>query len=66
MYIYKSEWLAFMAIFGTLWAVIPWSPLSYGEGILAGFYLVIITFGIIALLEMVIEHVMDEIRKEER
>ena len=60
MYIYKSEWLAFMAIFGTLWAVIPWSPLSWGEGILAGFYLVIISFGIIAAVEQIAGYIMEE------
>lgn len=51
MKIYLSELLAIGVIFGFLWAVVPWIPLSPLEGIFAGFYLFIISAGILAAVE---------------
>lgn len=55
MYIYKCEMLAIAVIAGILWAIIPWSPLSVAEGMLAGVYLVIFSAGVVALFEMAVE-----------
>lgn len=51
MYVNKWEMLSAMLIFGVLWAVLPWEPLSTFEGMLAAFYLMIISFGSMAVIQ---------------
>lgn len=51
MYVHKWELLSIAIIAGLLWAIVPWSPLTTLEGLMAGFYLLIISAGILALVE---------------
>lgn len=55
MYMHLWEMFAIAIIAGLLWAVVPWSPLSTLEGLMAGFYLLIISAGILALAEQAFE-----------
>lgn len=55
MYIHKWELLLIALIAGILWRIVPWSPLSVTEGALAGFYLILISAGIVAVLEQAFE-----------
>lgn len=55
MYVHKWELFAIAIIAGILWAVVPWSPLTTFEGLLAGFYLLLISAGILAVAEQAFE-----------
>lgn len=55
MYVHKWELFAIAFIGGLLWAIVPWAPLSTLEGLMAGFYLLIISAGILAVLEQAFE-----------
>ena len=55
MYMHLWEMFAIAIIAGLLWAVVPWSPLTTLEGLMAGFYLLIISAGIVAVLEQAFE-----------
>ena len=57
MYMHLWEMFAIAIITGLLWAIVPWSPLSTLEGLMAGFYLLLISAGILALAEQAFEKV---------
>lgn len=62
MYIYKGEIIAAITIFCILWAIIPWVPLTVFEGVVAGFSLVCISIGAVALAEQFAGWVVDELK----
>lgn len=55
MYVHKWELFIIALIAGLLWAIVPWSPLSTLEGLMAGFYLLLISAGILAVAEQAFE-----------
>ncbi len=66
MFISKGEMLSAMLIFGVLWAVLPWEPLSAFEGMLAAFYLLIISFGIMAVGQKAILTLIEKFKEVKR
>ncbi len=63
MFISKWEMLTAMLIFGILWAILPWEPLSAFEGMLAAFYLMIFSFGSMAIGQKAILTIIEKVKE---
>lgn len=51
MYIYKGELLAGVVIFGILWGIMPWDPMTVSETVMAGLSMLAVCFGCVAMAE---------------
>ena len=64
MYLYKGEILAAVVLFGVIWAIVPWNPLSVSDAIWAALSVLCIAVGVVVLAEKAAEWIAGGLKDE--
>lgn len=64
MYLYKGEILAAVVLFGVIWAIVPWNPLSVSDAIWAALSVICIAVWIVVMVEKAAELIVGGLKDE--